>query len=113
MYPLLNEFEEKRVDCIRIEEEFTTSFCEYLVPKISNKAKIQIDEKINEKYRAEKLSVKVYLDIDEKSNIVANVKFCYFDFEFNPFDEKVNISRNRNKVSETKVMNVFKEYNFF
>lgn len=112
MYPLLNEFEEKRVDCIRIEEEFTTSFCEYLVPKILNKAKIQIDEKINEKYRAEKLSVKVYLDIDEKSNIVANVKFCYFDFEFNPFDEKVNISRNRNKVSETKVMNVFKEYNF-
>ncbi len=112
MYPLLKEFEEKRTDCIKIEDEFTTSFCEYLVPKISISADIKIEEKINEKYRAEKLSVKVYLDIDEKSNIIANIKFCYLDFEFNPFDEKINITRNRNKVAESNVMSVFKTYNF-
>lgn len=112
LYPLLKEFEEKRTDCIRFEDEFATSFCEYLIPKISKKSKVTIDEKINKKYRAEKLATKIYLDIDEYSNIVANVKFCYDDFEFNPFDSKINIIKNRNKISESKVMTLFKEYNF-
>lgn len=112
MYPLLKEFESKRTDCIKIEEEFATSFCEYLIPKISKKSKVNIDERITNKYKAEKLATKIYLDIDEKSNIVANVKFCYEDFEFNPFEANLKITKNRNKISESKVMTLFKEYNF-
>lgn len=112
IYPLLQEFQKKQTDCIKIEEKFATSFCEYLVPNISKKAKVRIDEKIINKYKAQKLATKIYLDIDEQNNIVANVKFCYEDFEFNPFDFKSKVRRNRNIVSESKVMTLFNEYNF-
>ncbi len=112
LYPLLKDFENKRTDCIKFDEKYATSLCEYLIPKISKKSEIKIDEKIREKYRAEKLATKIYLDINEASDIVANVKFCYDDIEFNPFDKNISVFKNRNKISESKVMSLFKEYNF-
>lgn len=112
IYPLLNKFLRNHTDCIKIEGKYATSFCEYLIPQIMKKAKVEIDEKIIEKYKSQKLGTKVYLDIDEHSNIVADIKFCYLNFEFNPFESHQKIYINRNKEAEEKVYKLLNQYHF-
>ena len=62
------------------------------MPKIKNKITMEqsLQEEI-EKYRPQKLRVKVYLDFDEHNYIIADVKFCYGEEEFNPLEDDKNI----------------------
>lgn len=112
MYPLLAEFKKKTEDKISIEEENATSFCEYLIPRLSSVARVNIEDNLLKQYKAEKLATKIYLDIDEKNDIIAEVKFCYGNEEFNPFDIKAECHCNRNVIAEAQVKEIFKKYQF-
>ncbi len=63
------------------------------------------------KYLPKELKVKVFLDITKSNFITANVKFCYDNSEFNPFE---NASENipRNAIAESKALDLFKNAGF-
>ena len=110
--PLLEQFNKNKNNLIHILKSEAGSFSNFVLPNIKDIARLEIDSKIEEKYKIDDLGVKLYLDIDDKSNIIANLKFCYKNKEFNPFDENVNIEYNRNLIKEKKVKELFEKYNF-
>ena len=110
--PLLQEFKESKKDVLTIPKSDATSFCEYIVPRVRDIVKLNLPDGLTEKYRAKKLNTKIYLDMENNGDIVGEVKFCYDEFEFNPFDaKKIDVS-NRNIIEESKVKDVLKRYNF-
>lgn len=110
--PLLLEIEKNSNKVFHVETHNATSFCEYLLPYLKAMAKVNMENDLSEKYRAEKLGVKIYLDTEKDGNIVAEVKFCYLDIEFNPFDTNAKKSCNRNIIEETKAKELFKKHKF-
>ena len=110
--PLIEKISSDPEGKIVISKNSATSFCEYVIPALKASTKLDIDSTILEKYKAEKLGTKIYLDIDDKSNIVAEVKFCYGDVEFNPFDKDLDVKCNRNIIEEARAKELFKLYNF-
>ena len=110
--PLLEKLSEDPEGRITISKNSATSFCEYVIPALKDSTNMIIEEGILEKYRAEKLGTKIFLDIDGKGNIIAEVKFCYGDDEFNPFDKDLEITCNRNIIEEARAKELFKMYNF-
>jgi SNF2 family DNA or RNA helicase len=105
-----NYLEEVYLDKSQVPELFSI-----VMPKIKNKIKMEqsLQEEI-EKYRPQKLRVKVYLDFDEHNYIIADVKFCYGEEEFNPLEEEKNIKikSTRNLIEETKIFNFFGKTGF-
>ena len=65
-----------------------------------------------EEYKPKNLGVKVYLDFDENDYVIADVKFCYGDEEFNPLDENIKIKSARNILAENKSLNLFRKTGF-
>ncbi len=65
-----------------------------------------------EKYKPKKLGVKIYLDVDKNDYITADIKFCYDQQEFNPLNEIEEIKTPRNKIEETKAINIFRKTGF-
>ena len=57
------------------------------------------------------LYVKIYLDYNEKGYIVADVKFCYGNVEFNPI-KNVNLEITRNAIQENEVLDTFVQTGF-
>ena len=110
--PLIEKLSKDPEGKITISTGSATSFCEYVIPALKTSTNLEIDEKILEKYKAEKLGTKIFLDIDNKGNIVAEVKFCYGSEEFNPFDKDLKVSCNRNIIEEARAKELFKMYNF-
>ena len=100
-----NYLEEVYLDKSQVPELFSI-----VMPKIKNKITMEqsVQEEI-EKYRPQKLRVKVYLDFDEHNYIIADVKFCYGEEEFNPLEDEKNIKikSTRNLIEETKIFNFF------
>ena len=110
--PLLEKLSRDPEGRIIISSTSATSFCEYVIPALKDSAKLNIEDKVLEKYKAERLGTKIFLDIDNKGNIIAEVKFCYGDTEFNPFDKDLEVSCNRNIIEEARAKELFKMYNF-
>lgn len=86
-----------------------------IVPKV--KDAIKIDENIKEEikeYQPEKLGVKIFLDFDENEYIVADIKLCYGNNEFNPLnqEEEKSFKYPRNVIEETTSMNIFRKTGF-
>ena len=81
-------------------------------PKVKDKIGT---EKLNkeeiEKYIPKDLFAKVFLDIDERNYITADIKFIYGEDEFNPISSKeVNIPRDI--VKEDEILELFKKSGF-
>lgn len=105
-----NYLEEVYLDKKQIPELFSI-----VMPKIKNKITMEETvEKEIEKYRPEKLQVKVFLDFDEHNYIIADVKFCYGEDEFNPLENEkdIRIKSTRNLIEETKIFNFFGKTGF-
>jgi len=100
-----NYLEEVYLDKTQVPELFSI-----IMPKIKNKITMEktLAEEI-EKYRPQKLRVKVYLDFEEHNYIIADVRFCYGEDEFNPLEDEKNIKikSTRNLIEETKIYNFF------
>ncbi len=110
--PLIEKLSKDPEGKITISQGSATSFCEYVIPSLKDSTNLEVEEGILEKYKAEKLGTKIFLDIDTKGNIVAEVKFCYGDVEFNPFDKDLKVTCNRNIIEEARAKELFKMYNF-
>ena len=64
-----------------------------------------------ERYKPKELKVKVYFDYDKKGYVLADIKFSYDDFEFNPF-EKIDDNISRNMVEESIILDMFSDSGF-
>lgn len=98
---------------IKFSKKELPDFFSLVVPKLKSNLNIEkIDTKVMEKYIPKKLQVKLYLDFDKDNFVIADVKFCYGEVEFNPLDieEKVNVPRN--VVQETNSLNLFRKTGF-
>lgn len=86
-----------------------------ILSKVKKAVKIQEDIKEEiEEYQPEKLGVKVFIDYDENNYVIADVRLCYGENEFNPLneEEEKNFAYSRNMIEETKAMNIIKKTGF-
>ncbi|MEG2955418.1 MAG: DEAD/DEAH box helicase [Clostridia bacterium] len=110
--PAINSFRMSKKEVMKITKDRISSFCGYVLPILNEKAEVIYDEKIVEGFLPEKLAVKVFLDLDKYNNIIAEIKFCYGDIEFNPYSDLSKVECNRNSIEELKVRNIFKQHGF-
>ena len=112
-FKLLKSFRQNYVTELHLKEEDLPQLFSIIIPKVKDAVKIgNVNMEEIKKYIPKELQVKVFLDFDENNYIVADVKFCYGNFEFNPLDEKKKIEIPRNMVKETQVLNVFRKTGF-
>ncbi len=112
---LLSIFRENYYNSISLGKEELGDLFSVIIPRVKNA--IKIDDKIEKevrKYEPEKLGVKVYLDFDENNYIIADVKLCYGEKEFNPLnsEEEKEFKTTRNVIEETKALNIFRKTGF-
>ena len=112
---LLKLFRENYLTQVLLSKDELGELFSVIFPRV--KDAIKVDENIKEEmaqYQPKKLDVKVFLDFDKNDYIVADVKLCYGENEFNPLNEKEekNFKYPRNIIEETKAMNAFKKTGF-
>ena len=112
---MLTLFRENYVSEVMLGKKEIGDLFSIVLPKVKNA--IKIEEKLKkevEEYIPEKLRVKVFLDFDKNNYVVADVKLCYGENEFNPLNQKEekNFKFPRNIVEETKAMNIFRKTGF-
>ena len=112
---LLKLFRENFLTQVLLSKNELGELFSVIFPRV--KDAIKIDENIQEEikeYQPEKLGVKVFLDFDENEYVIADVKLCYGENEFNPLNEKEekDFKYPRNVIEETKAMNVFRKTGF-
>ena len=112
---LLKIFRENFLTQVLLSKNELSELFSVIFPRVKNA--IKIDDSIQEeitKYQPEKLGVKVFLDFDENEYVVADVKLCYGENEFNPLNEQEekNFKHPRNIIEETKAMNIFRKTGF-
>lgn len=109
---LLEVYKKNYTQSIVFNENNLRIFFAIVVPKIKDNFEIKnIDKEQIEKYMPKDLYVKIYLDYNEKGYIVADVKFCYGNVEFNPI-KNVNLEITRNAIQENEVLDTFVQTGF-
>lgn len=109
---LLEVYKKNYTQSIVFNENNLRNFFAIVVPKIKDNFEIKnIDKEQMEKYMPKDLYVKIYLDYNEKGYIVADVKFCYGNVEFNPI-KNVNLEITRNAIQENEVLDTFVQTGF-
>ena len=124
MYRCTKEFENSTIKFLKIfkgsyiselelgKEDLKDLFS-IIIPRVGNCIKLKgIEEAEIEKYKPKNLGVKVYLDFDQNDYIIADVKFCYGDEEFNPLEENIKITNPRNMLKENKNLNILRKTGF-
>ena len=109
---LLEVYKKNYTQSIIFNENNLRNFFAIVVPKIKDNFEIKnIDKEQIEKYIPKDLYVKIYLDYNEKGYIIADVKFCYGNVEFNPI-KNVNLEITRNAIQENEVLDTFVQTGF-
>ena len=112
---LLKLFREQYIDEITFGKKELGDLFSVLLPKVKKAVKIRenVYDEIK-KYEPEKFHVKVFLDFDKNDYLVADVRFCYGEKEFNPLnqEEEKNFKYTRNMIEETQVLNIIKKTGF-
>ena len=110
---LLELFRQNYITEIKLGKKQLSELFSVVIPKVKNAIKVvNIPEEEIEKYRPKELETKLYLDFDKKDYLVADIRFCYDNFEFNPLNQKEKINFPRNLIEETRVLNVFRRTGF-
>lgn len=110
---LLELFRQNYVTEIEFGPEELTEFFSVVMPKVKDAIKIEgLNEEEIEKYKPKELVVKVFLDFDKNDYLVADVRFCYKENEFNPLNENKKNDFPRNMIEETKALNIFRKTGF-
>lgn len=109
---LLEVYKKNYTQSIVFNENNLRNFFAIVVPKIKDNFEIKnIDKEQIEKYIPKDLYVKIYLDYNEKGYIIADIKFCYGNVEFNPI-KNVNLEITRNAIQENEVLDTFVQTGF-
>ncbi len=104
-YTILQAFLNNYKNDMHIYKKNLTNFFSLIYPNI--KEDIKIEKNIYEnlkKYIPQTLVPKLYLDFDNRNYLIANLKFCYENIEFNPI-EKEEVIANRNLLEEAIYLN--------
>ena len=110
---LLEIFRENYMTEVILGKDELSQLFSVIIPKVKNAIKLEnISEEEIEQYKPKTLITKVYLDFDKNDYLIADVKFCYDNKEFNPLDEKQKIDIPRNMIKETKALNIFRKTGF-
>ena len=110
---IVKMFKDNYTTEIILPKEESPKFFSLVMPKIKGNLEItEITPEEFEKYVPAELYVKVFLDYDRKNYIVADVKFCYKDIEFNPLIKFETKEFARDIVKENKVMDIFVKSGF-
>ena len=91
--------------------EFANLYTLIISEMNDNFTMVDISKDDLKKYLPKELKVKVFLDITKSNFITADVRFCYENFEFNPF-ESLNKNMPRNAIAESKALDLFKNAGF-
>ena len=104
-YLILEVFLNNLINQIYISKKDLTNFFSLIYPSIEKN--IEIKDNVYNKiksYKPQKLKIKLFLDFDNRDYLIANLKFCYLEVEFNPINNE-NINANRNLLEETIFLN--------
>lgn len=108
---LLNAYKRNYTTKMKFSKEEIPNFFSIIIPKAKESIDIgELDPKEIEKYMPEKLGVKVFLEFNNKNYIIAKVKFCYGQEEFNPLQENPNIPRST--LEEAESLNLIRKTGF-
>ena len=108
---LLEVFRRNYTNQIKFGKEEMSKFFSVVLPKAKNSINLeQIEKEEIEKYMPQKLGVKVFLEFNEKNYIIAKIRFCYGEEEFNPLKENPNIPRS--VLEEAESLNMFRKTGF-
>ena len=104
-YTILQAFLSNYKNSIHIYKKNLTNFFSLIYPNIKENLKINEDifEELK-KYIPQILVPKLYLDFNDRNYLIADLKFCYEDIEFNPI-EKEDVNANRNLLEEAIYLN--------
>lgn len=107
MLKILEVLRKNYTNQITIDEKELTSFFAIVAPNISNEIKKEnLSPDIEKRCIPKPLATKIYLDYDKNNYIIADIRFCYEDIEFNPLDnQKIQIARNI--IAENEVLHQF------
>ena len=106
-------FKESYITELDLGQEDLKDLYSIIMPRVGNCIKLNnINEEEIEQYKPKNLGVKVYLDFDDNDYIIADVKFCYGDEEFNPLEKNIKIKNTRNMLLENKNLNILRKTGF-
>ena len=110
---LLEMFKQNYLTQIEFSKNELSDFFSVVMPKVKNAIVTKnISEEELEKYKPKELIVKMYLDFNENNQLIADIKFQYAENEFNPLENNVKIPYSRNKIKETKSLNMLRKTGF-
>lgn len=110
---LLELFRQNYMTEVKLGENELTDLFSVIVPKVKDAIIFEnISKEEIEKYQPKELVIKVFLDFDKKDYLIADVKFCYEENEFNPLDESTKLNFPRNMLKETKALNILRQTGF-
>ena len=110
---LLSIFKENYLTEISFGKEQLPELFSVIIPRLKNNIEYQeIEEQDIEKYKPKKLVVKMFLDFDENNRIIAEIKFCYGEIEFNPLQPKIDSKYPRDMIAENKAVNMLRKTGF-
>lgn len=110
---LLELFRQNYMTEVKLGKNELTDLFSIIVPKVKDAIIFEnISKEEIEKYQPKELVIKVFLDFDRNNYLIADVKFCYEENEFNPLDEKTKLNFPRNMLKETKVLNILRKTGF-
>ena len=108
---LLNVFRINFTKEILFPKSEFADFYSLIFPRVKNNLDFDVNREEIERYKPKELKVKVYFDYDKKGYVLADIKFSYDDFEFNPF-EKIDDNISRNMVEESIILDMFSDSGF-
>ena len=87
---------------IKLKKDELSTLFSVVFPKVKKSLKYDSLDMVEiEKYIPKELYVKLYLDYTKNNYVIADVRFCYNNYEFNPLkEENVNVARDVLKESE-------------
>ena len=110
---LLKLFKENYLTEIIFGKEQLPELFSVIIPCLKNNIETdEINEKEIEQYKPKALGVKMFLDFDEHDRILAEIKFCYGDVEFNPLEPKIDTKYPRDMIAENKAVNMIRKTGF-
>lgn len=114
--PFYNEFKRERGNTISFDSEDSEKIASYIIPSLKKiSSNFKIDENLIKNFYEAPLITKIYFDKADEM-IMATVKFCYNELQFNPLGNSNNIADTgvlvRDVQSEINIVQLFHNYKF-
>lgn len=104
---MLQMFRKNFTNEIKLQKQDLSTLFSIIYPKVKKQLKYDsLNQEEVEKVIPKELYVKVFLDYDKNNYVIADIKFGYDSFEFNPLKEE-NVEIARDVLKESEALDVF------